>query len=101
MRVLFLQVAERELVEAVAYYNNEFSGLGFEFAAEVKKALARILAQPDAWQALSPRTRRCRVSRFPYGVVYQKREDAILVVAVMHLKRHPRYWKDNLSETRD
>jgi len=97
MRALFLDPAARELEAAVAYYNAECPGLGFEFAASVKKTLARILANPDAWQALSARTRRCRVSRFPYGVIYQKRADCILVVAVMHLRRHPDHWKDRAS----
>lgn len=94
MRVLFLEPAAREFEEAVAYYNTECPGLGFTFAAAVKEALGRIVAHPDAWHALSWRTRRCRVARFPYGVVYQPRLDAILVVAVMHLRRRPTLWRD-------
>ena len=94
--VLFLEPAVREFEDAVSYYNGECPGLGFTFAGAVEKALARIVAYPDAWHALSRRTRRCHVSGFPYGIVYQKRSDAILVVAVMHMRRHPAHWRDRL-----
>ena len=99
MRVEFLSCAETELREAVHYYNDQSPGLGFEFAAEVKKTLARIVGHPQAWPSLSPRTRRCRVLRFPYGVVYQLRGNMVLVVAVMHMRRHPRHWKDREGDS--
>lgn len=97
MNVEFLQPAEAELIEAVAYYNRESEGLGFEFAAEVKRTLGRIMQYPDAWSPLSRRTRRCRTSRFPYGILYQVREETILIVAVMHLHKRPGSWKSRLK----
>jgi len=78
MNVEFLGPAEAELVEAVAYYNQESEGLGFELAAEVKRTLRRIIEYPTAWTALSKRTRRCRTNRFPYGILYQVRGDTDL-----------------------
>ena len=41
-------------------------------------------------------TRRCRTVGFPYGIVYQVRNERILVVAVMHLQRQPNYWADRV-----
>jgi len=94
MRVEVLEPAEAEFREAVEYYNQQAEGLGYEFAAEVRRTLLRIVRFPDAWTTLSPRTRRCRTNRFPYGVIYQVRGDTILVVAVMHMRRHPNSWRD-------
>lgn len=48
MNVEFLDPAERELVDAIAYYNLQSEGLGYEFAAEVKRTLGRIVRYPDA-----------------------------------------------------
>ncbi|GEM_PF-896211 len=80
-----------------SYYNLQSEGLGLEFAAEVKRALGRILQYPDAWTPLSKRTRRCRLNRFPYALLYQPRSDAILVVAVQNLHKHPDSWKSRLK----
>jgi hypothetical protein len=42
MRLTYLDAADAEFDEAIAYYNEERAGLGFEFADEVKEALERI-----------------------------------------------------------
>lgn len=97
IRVEFLDSAEAELIEAVAYYNDESEGLGFEFGAEVNRTIGRILAHPTAWTGLSKRTRRCRTNRFPYGILYQIRGELVLIVAVMHLRRHPTSWRKRLT----
>ncbi len=97
MKVEFLSVAELEFAEAVEYYNQESEGLGFKFAAEVKRTLERIVQFPNAWAPLSKRTRRCRTNRFKYGVIYQIRPNKILIVAIMHLNRDPDSWKSRVS----
>jgi len=98
MEIVFLPPAKAELTEAISYYNTQSEGLGYEFAAEVKRTLERILQYPDAWFELSKRTRRCRTNRFPYGVIYQVRGKILLIVAVMHLSREPETWKSRLKK---
>ena len=98
MEIIFLSPARDELTEAIAYYNGQSEGLGYEFAAEVKKTLERIVQYPNAWFKLSNRTHRCRTNRFPYGVIYQIRKETILIVAVMHLSREPETWKSRLQK---
>ena len=97
MNVQFLDPARAELEKAVDYYNIQSAGLGFEFAAEIKRTLGRIVCYPDAWRPLSKRTRRCRTNRFPYGIVYQVRGPLVLIVAIMHFHQHPASWKSRLS----
>jgi plasmid stabilization system protein ParE len=98
MKIDFLAPATAEFKDAIAHYNLQSEGLGFEFAAEVKRTLERIVQYPEAWSPLSNRTRRCRTNRFPYGVIYQIREEDILVVAIMHLSRAPQTWKSRLKK---
>jgi len=95
--IRFLPVAAAEYRDAIDYYNAEVVGLGDEFREEVVEAMHQISRFPDAWQKLSPRTRRCQLNRFPCALIYQKRQDGILIVAVMHMKREPNYWTKRVS----
>jgi plasmid stabilization system protein ParE len=36
--------------------------------------------------------RRSLIRRFPYSLLYRVDADEIVVLAVMHQKRHPAYW---------
>jgi plasmid stabilization system protein ParE len=96
MTVRFLEPAENEFKEAIKYYNEQSEGLGYEFALEIRKTIERIIHYPEAWTPLSKRTRRCRCNNFPYGVIYYIKDDVIIIVAVMHFKRKPTYWKDRI-----
>lgn len=98
MEIDFLAPAEAEFMDAIVYYNMQSEGLGFEFAAEVRRTIERIIQYPEAWTKLSKRTRRCRTNRFPYGIIYQVRGETLLIVAVMHLSRNPQTWKSQLKK---
>jgi hypothetical protein len=39
MEIKFLEAAEKEFEDAVVYYNQQSDGLGYEFAAEVRRTL--------------------------------------------------------------
>jgi hypothetical protein len=96
--MVILSCAERELVGAVDYYNNECPGLGYEFAAEVQRGLKRIQEHPAAWPVFSSRTRRYLTDRFPFGILYEVRKDSILIGGIMHLRQDPMPWKNRTSD---
>ena len=96
MTYRFLPPAAREVREAARYYEEKVPGLGFDFIAEVRAAIRRILANPEAWCPLDEEFRRCRTCRFPYGLIYTIEADHILIVSVMHLRRHPDTWRKDL-----
>ena len=98
MEIKFLAPAESEFTGAISYYNMQSEGLGYEFAAEIKRTIERIIQYPEAWAKLSIRARRCRTNRFPYGVIYQVREETLLIVAVMHMSREPQTWETRLGK---
>jgi plasmid stabilization system protein ParE len=98
VKVRFLRVAQAELREAVRWYDSEAPGLGAGFLLEVVAAIARITEFPSAWQTVESELRRCRVGKFPYGLVYADENDEILIVALSHLQRRPQSWRVRLSE---
>ena len=97
MIVRLLGAAQDDLEKSVRHYNAECPGLGYEFADEVYRSIDRISANPKAWAKVSKQTRRCVTRRFPYGIVYRLSEDEILIVAVMHMHRHPDSWRRRLT----
>lgn len=92
MHVTFNSLAERELNDAIQYYENEQIGLGAAFLAEVRRCTDTIVEYPEAGPIILGVVRRRLCQRFPYGVLYSRRDDEIRVLAVMNLKRHPNYW---------
>jgi toxin ParE2 len=95
--VRFLDIAEIELDQAVRWYEAQAPGLGDAFLIEVLATLDRVVRYPEAWQALDDSIRRCRLTRFPYGVIYAMEGGDVLVLAVAHSHRQPDYWRDRLQ----
>jgi len=96
--VRFLAVARQELDDAFVWYERQSSGLGYEFLDEIDRTIHRITAYPDSCSELDPGLRRALVNRFPYGLVYGQDVGAVIVVAVAHLHRKPRYWMSRVAK---
>lgn len=96
MKYGFHPEAEAEFLNAIDYYENRATGLGYDFATEVRSAIETIISFPNAWPLLEDDIRRCQIRRFPYGIIYSRNGDLIFVLAVMHLHRDPDYWKERV-----
>lgn len=81
-----------ELDAAFAYFEQERPGLGHAFLLAVDSAFATLRANPEIGRAITPRIRRSLLRRFPYGVFYSLRPNAIVVLAVLDLRQSPRRW---------
>ncbi len=93
MKITFLEEAQKELDQAIEYYDFQSPNLGQQFLQEVLSALDRIASFPQAWHALSDNTRRCQTVRFPYGLIYSELKNEILIISVSHLHREPNHWE--------
>ena len=94
--VRFLRPAELELLEAARYYELQAPGLGNDFLDKVASAVQDIEAHPERWPVIRQNIRRRLVHCFPYGLLYRIDADEIIVLATMHLHRHPDYWLERL-----
>lgn len=94
LQLLILLPARQEYETALAWYEGQFPGLGKRFRGEVIGALKRIRDFPDAWHPLAHGIRRHQLGRFPYGVIYSRIDETIVVLAISHLHRHPEHWRD-------
>ena len=85
--------AEARAEAAAAFYNDKQPGLAQRFLDDLEEALHRIQRNPQACRQVEAAIRKCRVAHFPYGIIYRVRSDLIEIIAVMHLRRSPGYWK--------
>ncbi len=90
--VRFLGPAEQEMLDAARYYESQAIGLGEDLLSKIQSAVKDVAEHPDAWPVIRFDIRLRLVYRFPYGILYRICPEEIVVVAVMHLRRHPTYW---------
>jgi toxin ParE1/3/4 len=83
--------AERELEEAADWYENQRDGRGGQFVASVRAKIDKIVEAPDRYPLVHG-ARRALVGRFPYAVVYTASAAGVLIIAIAHLRRRPKYW---------
>lgn len=92
-RIVIHPDADRELEQAQTWYEERITGLGRMFFSEIESAIHTIQNSPDTWPNYVKGTRRFLVHRFPFAVIYRRDDRMIQVIAVMHLKRRPGYWR--------
>lgn len=92
MIVKFISQANSELLDAVAYYEGELSGLGQRFWNEVDQHIAWIEQHHDVPRLRSGGYRRINLKIFPYYISYVVRGSVIWIIAVAHGHTQPEYW---------
>ncbi len=94
--VTFHPEARLELTAAGRYYAKRGSGAAQHFYEEIDEVIAEVRARPTLRRMFDPPARRHSGPVFPYCVIYLDRPDSVWVVAVMHFKQEPGYWRDRL-----
>jgi toxin ParE1/3/4 len=100
--VRFVDEAVKELDDAVLWYEDRREGLGLAFVAALDRAVESISRRPQAATLIEGvsedlEVRRLSIRRFPYFVAYLVLNDAVVVLAVAHDRRRPRYWSDRVG----
>lgn len=85
--VHFLPDARLDLIEVYSRYEGKSPGLGSEFFRCVEAVESQLIHHPLSFQFYMPPWRRASIRRFPYGVYYRMKDEAVYVVAVLHMKR--------------
>ena len=92
MRVRFVEEAQLEFLDSVAYYGRIAPELGRRFKQEVDQAIDRAVAYPDLYSLRRGGYRRVNLHIFPYYVSYAVRGNVFWVLSVSHGSRKPGYW---------
>jgi plasmid stabilization system protein ParE len=96
-RVRILTEAEAELNAQYDWYVSEAgAAVAHRFRELVLRKIAGIAHSPERYPIVDDPVRRCVLPRFPHGLLIALLEGEVVVIAVMHFKREPGYWKKRL-----
>ncbi len=91
--VQFRPAADRDVVEAVDWYESQLPGLETRFFEDLDWVLSRIEESRDQFPNVYRDAHRALLRRFPFGIFFKKYEDRTLVVAIADLRREPSRWQ--------
>ena len=97
-RIEFLPEAAQDVTDACDWYEDRLPGLGEDFLLSVDDAVNHIARNPLLSGLVYKSARKHKLRRFPFGVFYLIEADTILILAVIHLSRHPLRWKPRLKK---
>ncbi|HEX72010.1 MAG TPA: type II toxin-antitoxin system RelE/ParE family toxin [Candidatus Hydrogenedentes bacterium] len=95
--VLFLPPSDREMDDAIAFYEKQQSGLGTIFFHDLLDSITLIQKYPYSWRKVGVHTRRFLMKRFPYLVLYVPDDERIVITAIAHQHRHPEYYMQRIK----
>ena len=99
--VRFSADAKREYAEAIAYYSaNAPLATVRRLEQEMLESAGLMAAFPDSHAVMSAGARRCPLHTFPDQMVYVARGQSVVVIAFMHQKRRPGYWRKRVSRSK-
>lgn len=85
---------EDDLADAAVFYEERSPGLGEDFLTTVRSAVDDILRAPEQWARVGAGpVRRYLITRFPYAIYFLAEPERLLVLTVIHTRRHPDAWQ--------
>ena len=97
MRFLFHPLAEKEYESAFEYYLEISPDVAKSFVELVESGIKKVCEFPKTWPVVEEDIHRFLLHRFPFGIYYSIEKNHILILAIMHMSRHPNYWKNRRS----
>lgn len=91
-RLRLSSAAQRDLLEAQAWYSEQGVGLDLSFREDLDRLLDRIRAFPAGFPIVYKAIRRANLRQFPYSIFYVQRRDHLFVLGIVHHARSPRHW---------
>lgn len=96
-----LPPAVADIVSVAEWYDDQQDGLGDEFVQEVDAVILSLWENSLIHSVRFSDVRCARLKRFkPYGVYFYLWRDEIIVFAVFHASRHPRWLHERRRELR-
>jgi plasmid stabilization system protein ParE len=93
LKLVIRRAAERDVADAMTYYESRREHLGREFFDDLRRAVDAIRERPLSFPIVHGDIRRALLGKYPYGAYFRMRGQTIVVIAVMHGSRDPHVWQ--------
>ena len=97
IKIRFLTIAEMEVDEAVSWYQEQSEDESLAFLNEIDHAIQIVRAYPLIATEIEPDIHSFCLRRFPYSLIYGIDNEELVVIAIAHHRRAPRYWADRVQ----
>lgn len=91
--------ADGELDDYFAYLAANTLWQVNRFADSLTIAVERLRENPTTSHFVWKDFRRYNMKRYPISIIYRVEPTSIYIIAFMHQRRHPDYWKSRADET--
>ncbi len=94
--VLLVPEVNDDLLEGIVWYNDQKDDLGNQFYNAVVATVNIISSNPLLFALKVKSIRSASVKRFPFIIYYkfEKSQQKVVVLAILHQSRNPKIWKD-------
>ena len=89
--------AYAEIDDAVTYLNAQSVGLGDEFYDALSAAIDEVRRSPNNSLPGDYGTRMRKIAPFRYLLVFEQLDDVLQVIAVVHERQRPGYWRSRTT----
>jgi ParE toxin of type II toxin-antitoxin system, parDE len=96
----FIKEANLEFQDHIAYYDEQASGLGDKFIADVHAIVSDIRVYPASGRLVSRNLRKRVLRVFRHNIFYLNEPDEIIIVALAPHWRRQKYWRSRLRNLR-
>src|SRR2546430_17310828 len=86
--------ARADLAEVHLWYAEIRPELGDGFVADVDQTIESIAERPTSFPEVETGVRRALCKRYPYQGYFTGRPDEVRILAIYHVSRDPRRWRD-------
>ena len=92
--VIVCSAAEIDYTESLRWYTERSVDAANNFDNEFDWAIKQITANPERFPMCDGRHRFFLMRQFPFRIIYRNCGNDVVVIAVAHTSRAPRYWTD-------
>ncbi|MBK5213124.1 MAG: type II toxin-antitoxin system RelE/ParE family toxin [Flavobacteriaceae bacterium] len=88
-KIVVLNIAEKQLDEALGFYESRKKGLGNSFLYEINSVYNHLLKTPFIYRENDHGYREAVVKKFLFLIIYEIKEDTIYISSFFHTSRNP------------